>query len=519
MATATTDRPNKVEVTDAGPSRKKLRIEVPAESVAESLGLSMDTLMAEAELPGFRRGHVPRRLVERKFGTAVRKQAKEQIIASAYSKAIEDHKLRVIANPSSDSLANLELVDGQPLVIELEVEVMPEFKLPSLDGIEIRKPTVEVTDDMVQKELDKLLVQEGRLEERSSAEPGDYLTGHAKILDAQGKSHFEQDGIVVQVPPITNNGKGMIVGLSVDDLAAQLGTPAPGQKSVIRTRGPENYEFEELRGEPMTIEYTPSRVDRIIPTTVEDALARFGMSDVEQLKTAIRARLNQRVQIEQISVMRAQITRYLIENTSMDLPERVTADQARRNLERRRLELMYRGMDPAKVEESVAELRSASAESAVRELKLFFILNAAAEDLKVNVTEAEVNGRIAQIAQERGERPDRLRNQLIASNQINGIAQQIREHKTIDFILSRAKISDMPAEEFNRLMREQREHGDRERPKGDSDTPSSEKPAKTTKAAKSDPADKSSDADDKTRAKSKKDDKGEAKSESKTKKK
>jgi trigger factor len=516
MSTATTDRPNIVQITDAGPSRKKLRIEVPAESVSESLGLSMDTLVAEAELPGFRRGHVPRRLVEKKFGAAVRKQAKEQLIASAYSKAIEDHKLRVIANPSSDSLANLELVEGQPLVIELEVEVMPEFKLPSLDGIEIRKPTVEVTDEMVQKELDRLLVQEGRLEERSTAEPGDYLTGHAKILDAQGKSHFEQDGIVVQVPPPENQGRGMIVGLSVDDLATQLGTPAPGQKAVIRTRGPENYEFEELRGEPMTIEYTPARVDRIIPTTIEEVLARFGMSDVEQLKTAIRTRLNQRVQIEQLSVMRAQITRYLIENTTMDLPERVTADQARRNLERRRLELMYRGMDPAKVEESVAELRSASAESAVRELKLFFILNAAAEELKVNVTEAEINGRIAQIAQERGERPDRLRSQLIASNQINGIAQQIREHKTIDLILSRAKISDMPAEEFNKLMREQ---SARERSKSEAAAPVQDKPAKAPKPSQPDAADQASEADEKPRSRSKKDDKGEGRPEGKSRKK
>jgi trigger factor len=480
MSNATADRPNKVDITDAGPSRKKLRIEVPVETVNETLGLTMDTLASEAELPGFRKGHVPRRLVEKKFGSVVQKQAKEQLVASAYSKAIEDASLRVIGNPSSETLDKAELTHGKPLVLEVEVEVMPEFTLPSLDAIAIKKPTVLVTDDLVQKEVDKLLVQEGRLEERDSSEPGDYLTGHAKVIDDKGHAHFEQDGIVVQVPPADKNGKGMIVGLVVDDLGAQLGAAKPGQTSRVSVTGPENYEFEELRGKKVTIEYTPARIDRIIPTTLEDLLARFGMADGDTLKNAVRTRLVQRVNIEQMSVMRTQITNTLVEQTEMALPERVTADQARRNLERRRLELMYRGMEASQIEEQVAQLRSSSASAAVRELKLFFILNAAGDQLGVRVTEAEVNARVAQIAQERGERPERMRQALVQSGQINGIAQQIREHKTIDLILSRANVTDMPAEEFNELMKREAEA---RKGKGD-DAQASTKSAKSEKPAK-----------------------------------
>lgn len=452
---ALADRPNKVEIKDAGPSRKKLKIEIPAETVTESLSTTMDTLLVEAELPGFRKGRVPRRLVEKKFGGVVRKQAKEQLIASAYSRAVEDHKLRVLGNPSADGLEALEVESGKALSFEVEVEVLPEFNLPSLDGIAVKKPVVAVTDDMVNSDLGKLKVQEGRLEERPTAEPGDYLTGHAKLVGPDGKVLFESDGIVVQMPTADKNGKGMIVGLVVDDLGSQLGSPKAGQEIHIKTTGPANHENEALRGSALTVHYKPARIDRIIAATEDELVARFGFPDAGALKTTIRDRLAQRASVETQHAMRLQVAAHLLKNVTMDLPERTTAGQAGRNLERRRMELMYRGVDAMKIEENLAALRAASAGDAQRDLKLFFIVDRCAEQLKVAVTEAEVNGRIAMMAMERNERPENLRQQLIQSNQIQGVFQQIREHKTLDAVIAKAKITEMSPEEYNKLMAEE----------------------------------------------------------------
>lgn len=452
MPAATTSRPNKVDVSDAGPSRKKVRIEVPKETVDENLGQSMDTLLATAELPGFRKGHVPKRLIEKKFGASVRKQAKEALVAEAFQKAMEETKLRVVGNPSAEQLDKVEVQAGQSLVFEIEVEVSPEFDLPELEGIEVFRPTTEVTDEMVTKEIERLLVQEGSLEDCEKASPGDYLTGHAKVIGPDGKVYFEQDGIVVQSPTADKNGKGMIVGLMMDDLAKQLGSPKANETVTIKAKGPENYEFEQLRGQDITVSYKPARIDRIVPAKMEDVVARFGFADQTALQGAIKTRLTQRVAVEQQSAMRGQIAKMLMDKVEMQLPERLTAAQAGRNLERRRLELMYRGMEAMKIEESLADLRNASNEDTTRELKLFFILDRAAEKLAVRVTEGEVNGRIVQMANERGERPDRLRQALINSNQIQGIFQQIREHKTLDAIMAKAKVTDMPAEELNKKL-------------------------------------------------------------------
>jgi trigger factor len=453
---AVTDRPNKVEISDAGPSRKKLKIEVPAETVEETLGMSLDTLLVEAELPGFRRGRAPKRLIEKRFGSTIRGQAKDQLVASALGKAIEDNKLRVLGQPTSQTLGAVEVEAGKPLVFEVEVEVLPEFELPSLEGIVVRKPLFEVTDEMVGKELEKLTIQEGSLEEREAPEAGDYLTGHAKLEGGEGKVYFDSDGIVVQAPPADRNGKGMIVGLHVEDFGKQLGLPKAGETRTIKTKGPENHENEELRGKDLTVTYKVSRIDRILPAKTQELCDRYGMENEDALKKAIRERLEARVLVEQQSVMRAQIGRKLIDQVKMDLPQRLTADQARRSLERRRLELMYRGVDPMKIEEQVAEMRAHSMGNAGRELKIFFILDKAAEQLGVRVSDQEVNGRIAQIALERNQRPEQLRQQLIQSNQVQGIAMQIREHKTMDAILAKAKVEEMSIEDFNKAMAAER---------------------------------------------------------------
>jgi trigger factor len=442
-----------VTITDVGPCLKKLAIEIPAEEVANQIGTSLDTIMTETELPGFRKGRAPRRLVERRFGSTIRREAKNQLVAQAYTQAIEEHKLKVIGDASSEMLAKLEIEDGKPLAFEVEVEVMPEFELPNLEGIEVKKPVLEVTEEMVSKELERLLLNEGRLESREKPEAGHYLTGHAVMVDQDGKTHYDIQDAVIQIPTADKAGKGMILGVMVEDFGQQLGTPKIGQKVTVKTTGPENHENEAIRGKSLTITFEVKKADEIIPATAEEAAQRYGMASEAELREAIKERITQRLQIEQISLMRQQIAKYLVDSTKMELPARATAAQAARNLERRRMEMLYRGADAQRIEESMAELRNASNEVAVRELKLFFVLNQAAEKLGVKVSDAEMNARIAQIAASRGERPERLRQEIINRNQGGMVFQQVREHKTMDMILAKAKVTEVSVEDFNAAMK------------------------------------------------------------------
>ncbi len=443
-----------VSVEDVGPCRKKITIEVDREQVTSQLSQTMDGLAATARLPGFRPGKAPRHLVEKRFGKSARDEAKQRLVSQAYSKAIETKKLRVLGDPEGGAeLAEVDLDGSAPLKFSVEVEVAPEFTLPPFEGISITRPIIAITDEMVEVELDRLCANEGTLEPRPKSSPGDYCTGHGKMVkDSDGSVIHDIEGAVIQIPPVEKKGAGMILGVLVSDLGKQAGLPAPGQSVTVRAKGPENHEVEAIRGEALTMTFEVKEVATITPAKVADLVARLGFEDEGGLRERIKRTLQQRALVEQQTALRNQAAMHLVERTRVDLPQRLTARQAARNLERRRLEMMYRGADAAQVEEHIAELRAASAAVAQRELMLFFILDKAAREMNVGVTEAEVNARVAQLAQSRGERPENLRSQLIQSGQINGVAQQIREHKTLDQIIAKAKISEAPVDEFNRQM-------------------------------------------------------------------
>ncbi len=457
--TQTAERPNKVEITDAGPCKKKIRIEVPAETIDEQLGTSMDTILTEAELPGFRKGRAPKRLVEKKFGSVMRREAKNQIVSSAFSRAVEDNKLQIVGDPVSEMLGTADIEPGKAFAFEIEVEVVPEFEVPDLDGIAVKRPNMEVTDEMVNKELDTARLHEGDLDPQETPAAGDYLTGHAVMKDAEGKTHLDINDAVVQVPPPEKEGKGMILGIVVEDFSKQLGLPKPGETATVKTRGPENHETEAIRGKDLTVTFEVTRVDRIIPAAIEKLVNQYGFENEAALRDSVKARLQQRILIEQQTVMRNQIAAHLLKTVKMDMPERLTAQQAGRVLSRRRMELLHRGVDPMKIEEHIAELRAGSANAAARDLKLFFILGKAADKLNIKVTDAEINGRIHQMAQARGVRPDKLRQEIMQRDQVGMVFSQIREHKTMDTILSKASFTDMTPEEFNKAMEEESKSG------------------------------------------------------------
>ena len=147
--------------------------------------------------------------------------------------------------------------------------------------------------------------------------------------------------------------------------------------------------------------------------------------------------------------MHQQVADHLLEKVSLDLPEGLTGRQAARVLRRQAMEMAYRGVPEQEIEQKIAELRGSSEEDARKQLKLFFILDQAAKQLEVDVTEQEINGRVAMLAMQQGRRPEKLRQQMQRAGELEHLYLQIREQKTLDKIIEKAKVTevDAPAEE------------------------------------------------------------------------
>jgi len=451
-----TEPANEVKIEDAGPAKKRLTITVPASVVDEKLDDSFSMLSQKAALPGFRPGHAPRRLIERRFGSNVRTETRNQLIADAYSRAIEENEIRVVGDPENDELENLELEPGKDFTFSIEVEVAPEFELPELEGVKIKKPMVEVTDQHIEDEIKRQSIRHGTPEEvEDGLKPGDRAVGQVVVTDKEsGDTLEDRSDAVIALPEDESEPKGHVIGILVEDMIKLFGGAKVGDTVSFETTVSENDERPALRGRDVKIDYTITRAVRVLPASIEQVLEVYGMENEEELRTEIRNALDQRAEQEQRAAMREQVSEYLSESVDLELPEKLTARQVERHIERMRIEMLYRGTAPEEVETRLAEIRGESEAQAKDRLKLMFILSRLSQHYGVEVTEQEINGRVAQIAAQRGERPDQLRARMAQQGQLQQIALQIREHKALDRVIDTAEVEEITADEWNEYINE-----------------------------------------------------------------
>jgi len=470
-ATTTPDASgNEVQIEDVGPALKRVTM----------------TLSQEASLPGFRRGKAPRRLLERRFGHTVRDETKNRLIADAYARAIEDHGIKPVSEPEpTEPPDKLKLEEGKPLSFAVDVEVVPEFELPELEGIELKKPLLEITPEHID---DRIARQQQRLGtvDRIDGDfrEGDRMVGHV-TLTAEGKeeSVLDADNALIVYPGAADGGRGPVLGLMIDGLAGMLKGKRVSDTITMQTVGPEGHEREDIRGVDLTIEYRITAAERTEPATVEHLVEIFDIQNEENLREQMRMALQHQRDQEQAAAMREQVCKHLLKTVEMDLPEKLSTTQAGRALEGRRIELLDRGMAAEEVETKLAEIRSDSESRSRDRLKLFFIMWKLGDHFKINVSEQEVNGRVAAMAIEHGQRPDQLRTELARTGRLPEVGRMLREEKSADRVIAKAKVEEISAEAWNHIMA-----GDEDAAGAKTKKKTTTKTTKKTKPASDEPA-------------------------------
>ena len=460
MSNATAEIAPEVKVEDAGPACKRITVTVPAKAVDARIESSFGNIQSEAQLPGFRKGKAPRHLIEKRFGDGVIQETRTQLLSETYSKALESHKLRPVGDPTlPEGAKEPEIARGKPFSFTLEVEVAPEFTLPKTDGLAVMKPIFDITDEHVAAEIRRQGFRFGT---------PDRITGPFQTLDRllcdakawKGKDaepFFDMEKALVVVPDTVDEGKGSLLGILVDDLTKQLEGRKVGDTIEVKAKAPENHEREDLRGQAIRFELKVTDADRIAPLPPATLAERLGVETEENLKGQVRLMLERKRDAEQRGAEREQVARQLTELVDFALPTRLSQAQITRNLEMARMELLQRGTEPEQVETRLAEMRHGSEADTKRRLKLFFILTRLAEEQGVQVSEAELNGRIAGIAAQRGLPAAQVRSDLEKAGRLNDLALSIREQKVLDRILDNAKFTDIAADKWNEMEEKRRE--------------------------------------------------------------
>jgi trigger factor len=317
--------------------------------------------------------------------------------------------------------------------------VQPEFTLPDLAGLKIRRPKVQISDENVDQAMSNLREQQGTLipVEDRGVETKDYLTAdvHVKV-DGNVIAH-QHDAQIVARP-------GRIGGVQVDDLDKQLEGMKVGDKRTITVTAPESHPSEAMRGKEAEIEIELKDIKRLeLAEVTPEFLAELGFENEADLREALRLQMDEKIRYDVQQAMREQVNKFLLDNVQIDLPNKLSDRQADRVVNRRAIDLMMRGIPREQVEASVERLRHGAKDEAIRELKLFFILQKMANDMNVDVDEAELNGRIAMLAAQRGRRPEKMKQEMHKDGSLANLYVQMREQKAVDRILEQAQVEEV----------------------------------------------------------------------------
>jgi len=438
--TQVAEQPYSVRIEDSGPATKKVFVEVPKEAVAEKIAAQYKDLRQGALIPGFRKGHAPQKLLEKKFSDDVKEQVRRTLISESYQQAIEKNNLKVIGEPEFENPDDIKLADDAPLTYAFSVEIQPDIKLPELKGIKVRKPNIEINDSHIDQAMLNLREQQGTLVpvEDRGVQARDYIVADVN-LKVDGTVVSSQHDAQFVVKP------GPVAGLPVEDLDKQLEGAKSGETRDVVVKLPETVPAENLRGKEVHIEIAVKDIKQMEPVEVDqEFLSGLGFKSEKELRDALREQMVERINFDVQQVMRRQVVDYLLANTQVDLPAKLTGRQSDRVVSRRAVDLMMRGMPRERVESNMEQLRRGAAEEGTRELKTFFILGKVAEQEEVDVTEPELNGRIATMALQQGHRPEKFKQELARdSNMLAQLYVQEREEKAIDKLLASAQIEEV----------------------------------------------------------------------------
>lgn len=446
-AEATTEEPKPklaLDVKIAKPSacERHVTVTIGRADVERYVQEQFNEIAPKAELPGFRAGRAPRKLVERQFKNSVHEQVKGKLLMDSLTQISEEHEFSAISEPDFDFQA-VNIPDDGPLVFEFDIEVRPEFDMPQWKGLHLKRPIYEHTEGDVDAHLNKLLARYGNFVELDGpVESGDGVIVKLNMTFLDGDTivssrHNEQ----LAVRPILSFNDAKLEGFDKLIKGKKVGDTFEAKLTVSK-----DSENEALRGKDLTARFELLEVRQLkLPELDDGFLDRIGgFKDVAELRAEVRKELERQLKYQQQKQVREQITGLLTVAATWELPPEMLRRQSKRELDRAVMELQSSGFDNAAINAHANELKRNTLTYTARALKEHFILERIAEDEKLDAEPADYDKEIELIAEQADESPRRVRARLEKKGQIDSLRNQIVERKVIDLITSTATFQDSP---------------------------------------------------------------------------
>jgi trigger factor len=413
----------KSDVETLSPTRVKLTVDLPFEELAPQLDAAYKRIAAQVTVPGFRKGKVPSRVIDQRFGRAlVLEEAVNEAVPAAFEKAVAENNLKPLGTPEFDVQ---ELNDGQNLAFTVEVDVRPEFDLPDLDAFTVEVDGAEPTDEEVTEQVDALRARFATLTDvERPAQDGDVL-----LVDLSGACEGEE-----------------VEDLMASALSFEVGgkeEPLPGFDEAVRGAVADDVrsfsfpaEAGQYEGKDIDVTVTVTTVrERELPAADDDfALMASEFDTMDELTEDVRTRLVRMKRVQQGVDARTKLHEQLVDSVDFPLPESLIA---------RELEEHFH--DGHGDEDHKAEFES----EARGRIKSAILLDRIAEENELTVAQEELSAWLMQQAPRYGMTPDQFANELVQAGQVQMAVTEVRRAKALAFVMEKAKIVDPSGNEVD----------------------------------------------------------------------
>ena len=424
-------------VEETAPHVVKLRVEVPADEFGRDLDRTYRAIANQIKVPGFRKGKVPRQIIDTQVGRdAVLQEFVTSSVPGYYRKAVGDEELAPIADPDIDVE---QLEPGKPFVFSATVEVRPRLSFEEADytGIKVTKPSVAVTDAEVDEWIDRLRERFAELEPVGRpVQAGDFVT--VDLTVTRGGEPVEQASRKDYLYAVGSGEVG-------EKLDVELVGSKPGAILKVTDTLPERF-GEDLGG--ATVEVTALVKDvkaRRLPDA-DDAFATTAseFDTLEELREDVRGRLTELKEREGSAEVRDRVLQAMIEKVEVDLPQSLIEEETDHRIAhaRERAERLGTTLEEMLAAQGWDEdrLRTDSRAHAIRAITGDIVLEGVARSASLEVTAEEIGAEIAVLAQAYGREPKAVAKDLERSGQVVTLAGDIIRGKALDLLVERAEI-------------------------------------------------------------------------------
>lgn len=427
-----------VQVEDVSSIKKKISVEVSADRVSEEIAKTYKKIAKSAKIKGFRQGKVPMSVVEKYYADQMQQEVIGRLINESYYKALVDHKVPAISDPSIEDSSVLE--KDKPFTFEAHVEVKPEIEAKDFKGLELQKEIFEFDEQVVEDRLNEMLTSRASQEvvERDDAQSGDFVT-----IDFEGFV----DGVAFDGGAAQDHVLELGSGSFIPGFEDQLIGMKRGEEKEIEVTFPEEYGNKDLAGKLSTFKVALKEIkEKKVPELDDEFAKGFGADSAADLREKVTESYKQQETSRVEEDLKERLITALVNNNEVEVPATMIERQLdfmHKNITNR---LRQQGMTLEMMGMNDDAFRAMYRETAIKQVQGSLLLEAVGQQENISVDESEIDGRLEEIAEMANAPLDEVKKYYAGEEARRNLLAQIEEEKVITYLLGQSKVEEVSKE-------------------------------------------------------------------------